>query len=151
MYGWVWVTTTVCLVVESVFVLLYVYFFYFLHKNNWYCVEQFYNLLSKSVNNNNKDNNFYLTSDRYNSVLNEVKETKSVQVKQTVHYRWLKHNDMTFQEARETYSATICRKKRNPVLCYIWQTVEYMFFVECDYMKFTLLLSMVEEPTWWRN
>ena len=43
--------------------------------------KRFYDLLSESVN--KKDNNFYLTSERYNSLLNEVKEAKSVKGKQT--------------------------------------------------------------------
>ena len=64
-------------------------FLNFLHKNEWYCAEKFYDLLSESVN-NKKDNNFYLTSERYNSLLNEVKEAKSVKAKQTVHYGRLK-------------------------------------------------------------
>ena len=38
--------------------------------------ERFYNLLNESVN--KKKDNFYLTSGRYNSMLNEVKEAKSV-------------------------------------------------------------------------
>ena len=51
--------------------------------------KRFYDLLSESVN-KKKDNNFYLTSERFNSLLNEVKEAKSVKGKQTVHYRRLK-------------------------------------------------------------
>jgi hypothetical protein len=46
--------------------------------------KRFYDVLSESVN--NKDNNFYLTSERYNSLLTEVKESKSVKGKQTVLY-----------------------------------------------------------------
>jgi len=38
----------------------------------------FYNVLSESVN---KKDNFYLTSERYNSLLNEVKVAKSVKRK----------------------------------------------------------------------
>jgi len=44
--------------------------------------------------NNKKDNNFHLTSERYNSLLNEVKVAKSVKGKQTVHYRQLKRYDI---------------------------------------------------------
>ena len=44
--------------------------------------------------NNKKDNNFHLTSERYNSLLNEVKVAKSVKGKQTVHYRRLKRYDI---------------------------------------------------------
>ena len=52
--------------------------------------KRFYDLLSESVN-NKKDNNFYLTSERYNYLINEVKEAKSVKgKKKTVHYRRLK-------------------------------------------------------------
>jgi len=51
--------------------------------------KRFYDVLSESVN-NKKDNHFYLTSERYNSLLNEVKVAKSVKGKQTVHYRQLK-------------------------------------------------------------
>jgi len=47
---------------------------------------------SESVN--EKNNNFYLTSERYNSLLNEVEEAKRVKGKQTVHYRWLKRYDI---------------------------------------------------------
>lgn len=53
----------------------------------------FYKLLSESVS-NKKENNFYLTSERYTSLLNEVKEAKSVKVKQTVYYRRLKRYDI---------------------------------------------------------
>jgi hypothetical protein len=41
----------------------------------------FYGVLSESVN-NKKNNNFYLSSERYNSLLREVKEAKSVEGKQ---------------------------------------------------------------------
>jgi len=54
--------------------------------------KRFYDVLSESVN--NKDNNIYLTSERYNSLLNEVKVAKSVKGKQTVHYRQLKRYDI---------------------------------------------------------
>lgn len=53
----------------------------------------FYKLLSESVS-NKKENNFYLTSERYTSLLNEVKEAKSVKVKQTVYDRRLKRYDI---------------------------------------------------------
>jgi formylmethanofuran dehydrogenase subunit E len=48
--------------------------------------KRFYDVLSESVN-NKKDDNFYLTSERYSCVLNGVKVAKSVKGKQTVHYR----------------------------------------------------------------
>jgi hypothetical protein len=55
--------------------------------------KRFYDVLSESVN-NKKDNNFYLTSERYNFVLNGVKVAKSVKGKPTVHYRRLKRYDI---------------------------------------------------------
>lgn len=55
--------------------------------------KRFYELLTESVN-NKKDNNVYLTRERYNCTLNEVKEARSVKVKQTVHYRRLKRYDI---------------------------------------------------------
>lgn len=55
--------------------------------------KRFYELLTESVS-NKKNNNFYLTSERYTSLLNEVKQAKSVKVKQTVHYRRLKRYDI---------------------------------------------------------
>ena len=39
--------------------------------------KRFYDVLSESVN-NKKDNNFYLTSERYSSLLIEVKVAKSI-------------------------------------------------------------------------
>ena len=57
------------------------------------CGKIFYGVLSESAN-NKKDNKFYLTSERYNSLLNEIKVAKSVKGKQTVHYRRLKRFDI---------------------------------------------------------
>ena len=51
--------------------------------------ERFYDFSSESVN-KKKDNNLYLTSERYNCLLNGVKEAKSVKGKQTFHNRRLK-------------------------------------------------------------
>jgi len=76
--------------------------------------KRFYDLLSESVN-KKKDNNFYLTSERYNSLLKEVKEAKSVKGKQAVQYRRLKGYDILNIGGED---AIICRKIRNPVLCY---------------------------------
>jgi hypothetical protein len=42
--------------------------------------KSFYDVLNESVN-NKKDNNFYLSSERYNSLLREMKEAKSVKWK----------------------------------------------------------------------
>ena len=55
--------------------------------------KMFCDLLSESVN-KKKDNNFYLTTEKYNSLLNEVKEAKSVKGKQTVQHRLLKRYDI---------------------------------------------------------
>jgi hypothetical protein len=68
--------------------------------------KRFYDVLSESVN-NKKDNNFYLTSERYNSLLSEVKEAKSVKGKQAVHYRWLKRYDILNIGGEEKLSAII--------------------------------------------
>jgi predicted CopG family antitoxin len=54
---------------------------------------RFYDVLSESVK-NKKENNFYLTRERYNYLLNEVKVAKSVKGKQTVQYRRLKRYDI---------------------------------------------------------
>lgn len=55
--------------------------------------KKFYNRLRELVS-TKKDNNFYITSERYASLLKEVKEAKVVKVKQTVHYRRLKRYDV---------------------------------------------------------
>ena len=55
--------------------------------------KRFYDVLSESVN-NKKDDNLYLTSERYNYRLKGVKVAKSVKGKQTVHYRRLKRYDI---------------------------------------------------------
>ena len=69
--------------------------------------------------NNKKDNNFYLTSERYNSVLNEVKVAKSVKGKQTVHYRWLKGYDVLNIGGEVKLTVPLSAEKNiNPVLCY---------------------------------
>jgi hypothetical protein len=78
--------------------------------------KRFYDVLSESVN--NKDNNFYLTRERYNSLLSDVKESKSVKGKQTVHYRRLKRYDILNIGGEEILCAIICRKNRNHLLCY---------------------------------
>jgi hypothetical protein len=75
--------------------------------------EKFYDLLSESLN--NKKDNFHLTSERYNSLSNEVKETKSVELNQTVHYRRLKPYDMINIGGEEKLIVPISVEKRNPV------------------------------------
>jgi hypothetical protein len=42
----------------------------------------------------NDKNNFYLTDEKYNIFISEVKEAKSVSVKKTVHFRRLKRFDI---------------------------------------------------------
>jgi hypothetical protein len=77
-----------------------------------------YDLLSESVN-NKKDNNFYLTSERYKPLLNEVKEAKRVKGKQTVHYRRLKRYDIFNIGGEEKLTVPLsAEKNRNYVLCY---------------------------------
>ena len=81
--------------------------------------KRFYDLLSESVN-KTKDNNFHLTSERYNSLLNEVKEAKSVTGKQTVHYKLLKRYDILNIGGEEKLTVPLSaggKKNRNPVLC----------------------------------
>ena len=77
--------------------------------------KRFCDLLSESVN-KRKDNNFYLTTESYNSLLSEVEEAKSVKGKQTVHYGLLKRYDILNIGGE---GVIICRKNRNPLLCYI--------------------------------
>lgn len=55
--------------------------------------KKFYKQLTDSVC-TKKENNFYLTKERYAEILREVKEAKRVSVKQTVHYRRLRRYDI---------------------------------------------------------
>jgi hypothetical protein len=68
--------------------------------------------------NNKKDNNFYLTSERYNSLSSEVKEAKSVKGKQTVQYRRLKRYDILNIGGEEKLTVPLSTEKTNPALCY---------------------------------
>jgi hypothetical protein len=61
--------------------------------------------------NNKKDNNFYLTSERYNYLLNEVKVAKSVKGKQTVHYRRLKRYDILNIGSEEKLTVPLSAEK----------------------------------------
>jgi hypothetical protein len=79
--------------------------------------KRFYDLLSESVN-NKKDNNFYLTGGRYSSLLNEVKEAKSVKGKQTVHYRRLKRYDILNIGGEEKIKVSLFAEKTE-ILCYV--------------------------------
>jgi hypothetical protein len=72
---------------------------------------RFYDVLSESVN-NKKGNNFYLTSERYNSLLSEVKEAKRVKGKRTVHYRQLKRYDIMNIGAGEKLTVPLSAEKK---------------------------------------
>jgi hypothetical protein len=73
--------------------------------------KRFYDVLSESLN-NKKDNKFNLTSERYNSLLSDVKEDKSVKGKQTVHYRRLKRYDILNMEAKRNLQCQYLQKKQ---------------------------------------
>jgi len=79
--------------------------------------EMFYDLLSDSVN-KKKDNSFYLTSERYNSLLNEVKEAKSVKEKQTAHCRLLKRYDILNIGGEEKLTVPLSAEKTE-ILYYV--------------------------------
>jgi len=79
--------------------------------------KRFYDVLSESVN-NKKDNNFYLTSERYSSLLNEVKVAKSVKGKQTVHYRRLKCYDILNIGGEEKLTVPLSAEKTE-ILYYV--------------------------------
>jgi hypothetical protein len=79
--------------------------------------KMFYDVLSESVN-NKKDNNFYLSSERYNSLLREVKEVKSVKGKQTVHYWRLKSNDILNIGGEEKLTVPLSAEKTEILYCY---------------------------------
>ena len=79
--------------------------------------KSFYDLLSESVN-KKKDKYFYLTSERYNYLLNEVKEAKSVKGKQTVHYRRLKRYDILNIGGEEKLTVPLSAEKTE-ILYYV--------------------------------
>jgi hypothetical protein len=60
---------------------------------------------------NNRKDNFHLTSERYNSLLSEVKETKSVKGRQTVYYRRLKHYDILNIGGKEKLTVPLSAEK----------------------------------------
>jgi hypothetical protein len=72
--------------------------------------KRLYGVLSESVN-NKKDNNFYLSSERYNSLLSEVKEAKSVKGKQTVHCWRLKRYDILNTGGEEKLTVPLSAEK----------------------------------------
>lgn len=55
---------------------------------------RFYELLNGVVEAKNNKNTLYITSEKYNVLLNEVKESKLVKVKKSIHYRRLKRFDI---------------------------------------------------------
>lgn len=79
--------------------------------------KKFYERLGESVS-NKKDNNFYITAERYTSLLNEVKEAKSVKVKQTVHYRRLKRYDILKIGGEEKLISPVSAEKEE-ILYYV--------------------------------
>lgn len=48
---------------------------------------RFYELLNGVVEAKNNKNTLYITNEKYNVLLNEVKESKLVKVKKSIHYR----------------------------------------------------------------
>jgi uncharacterized protein YqgV (UPF0045/DUF77 family) len=67
--------------------------------------------------NNKKNNNFYLTSERYNYLLNEVKVAKSVKGKQTVYYRRLKLFDILNIGDEEKLRVPLSAEKTEIMYC----------------------------------
>lgn len=55
---------------------------------------RFYELLNGVVEAKNNKNTLYITNEKYNVLLNEVKESKLVKVKKSIHYRRLKRFDI---------------------------------------------------------
>lgn len=61
---------------------------FLLLKKQWYYAEKVFTFLYESAN-NKQESNFYLTSEKYNSLMNEVKEAKRVKwKKQYFLYGW---------------------------------------------------------------
>jgi len=56
--------------------------------------ERFYELLNRIVKSKNDKNTLYITSEKYDVLLNEVKESKSVNVKKSIHYQRFKLFDI---------------------------------------------------------
>jgi len=79
--------------------------------------KRFYDVLSESVN-NKKENNFYLTSERYGSLLNEVKVVKRVKGIQTVHYKRLKRYDILNVGGEEKLTVPLSAEKTE-ILYYV--------------------------------
>jgi hypothetical protein len=81
--------------------------------------KRYYDVLSESVN-NKKDNNFYLTSERYNCLLGEVKEAKRAKGEQTVHYRRLKRYDILNIGGEEKLTVPLSAEKTEILYCVIF-------------------------------
>jgi hypothetical protein len=101
---------------QFVFVAIYFTFSYFVHKMSDIMRKMFYVVLSESVN-NKKDNNIYLSSERYSSLLTEVKEAKSVKGKQTVDYRRLKRYDILNIGGEEKLTVPLYAEKTEILYC----------------------------------
>jgi hypothetical protein len=55
---------------------------------------QFYLILNKIISNKREDNSIYLTSEKYNDIINEVKCAKLITKKPSLIYRRLKRYDI---------------------------------------------------------
>lgn len=75
------------------------------------------------------DNSFYLTNEKYTSLINEVKEAKCVKEKQTVHYRRLKRYDILNIGGEDKLIAPISAEKAE-ILYYV--TIDEVFNVIHD-------------------
>jgi len=63
--------------------------------------ERFYELLNSIMGSKNYKNTLYITSEKYDVLMNEVKESKSINVKKSIHYRRLKRFDVVKIGAEE--------------------------------------------------
>ncbi|XP_069610658.1 KRAB-A domain-containing protein 2-like [Ranitomeya imitator] len=79
--------------------------------------DSFLELLNEVVE-KKRDNNFYLTDDKYENILKEVKEAKVAVPKQSIHYRRLKRYDIMTIGNDEKLIAPISCEKEN-VLHYV--------------------------------
>lgn len=94
--------------------------------------KKFLPFLYESVN-NKQESNVYLTSEKYNSLINEVKET--------VLSIWLKRYDILNIDSEEKLAAPLfAEKNKNPVLC------DFLTNCSTSYVNLVSLLTMVEEP-----
>lgn len=76
--------------------------------------EKFYELLYESVN-NKQENNIYLISAKYISLINVEKETKCVKEKQTIPSKWLKcYGILNIGDKGKLAAPLSAEKKRKP-------------------------------------